>query len=99
LASLAAAGWTNAGTIQQIIEEPASVDGTGVYISMSSGTTNPSGCNTASAFYFAVVDDRTKRMFTSLVSAQLAGKSVQLYVTGTCGLWTYAQIDGVIVLS
>ena len=99
LVSQAGTGWTNADLIQQIIEEPASFDGTNIYINMTNITTNFSGCSAASGFYLAIVDDRTKRMFASLTAAQLAGKSVQLYVTGACGAWGYAQIDGVIVQS
>lgn len=99
LISQAGTGWTNADVIQQFAEEPASVDATNIYINMTNVTTNPGGCSAANGFYFAVVDDRTKRMFVSLSAAQLAGKTVQLYVTGTCGTWGYAQIDGVLIVS
>jgi hypothetical protein len=99
LMSQAGTGWTNADVIQQFVEEPASFDGANIYLNMTNVTTNPSGCGAANGFFFAVVDDRTKRMFASLSAAQLAGKTVQLYVTGTCGTWGYAQIDGVLVQS
>lgn len=98
--SQAGTGWTNADLVQQIIEEPSgSLDTTGtyVYVNMTNITTNPSGCSSVSGFFFNVVDDRTKRMFALLTAAQLAGKTVQLYVTGACGTWSYAQLDGVVL--
>jgi hypothetical protein len=97
--SYAGTGWTNLDVIAQFATEPAFVDASGVYLNMTNTTTNPSGCSAANGFYFAIVDDRTKRMFASLTAAQLAGKPVELWVTGTCGMWGYAQIDGVVVQS
>lgn len=99
LLAAAGTGWTNFDVIQQIAQEPSSVDGTDIYISMTNTTTNPSGCTSANGFYFGVVDDRTKRMFVSLTAAQLTGKAVELYVTGVCGIWGYAQIDGIAIQS
>jgi hypothetical protein len=97
LMSQAGTGWTNADMIQQFVQEPVSIDGTNVYVNMTNTSTNPSGCGAANGFFFAIVDDRAKRMFATLTAAQLAGKTVQLYVTGACGSWGYAQIDGVLV--
>jgi hypothetical protein len=100
LVSMAGAGWTNAGTIVAVVQEPIAVDANGgIYIGMSGTTTNPSGCSASNSFFFTVVDDRTKRMYATLLSAQLTGKTIQVYVTGTCGMWGFAQIDGLLIQS
>lgn len=80
-------------------EEPASLDLTNIYINMTNTATNPSGCSAAIGFYLTVVDDRSERMFASLMAAPMARKAIELYVTGTCGTWGYAQIGGVLVQS
>jgi hypothetical protein len=46
-------------------------------------------------YYFAVGDDRAKRLFTMLVAAQAQDRTVKLYVTGTCDPSGISAIDGV----
>ena len=38
-------------------------------------TTNPSGCSASNGFYLQVVDDRTKRLFTTLLAAHRSTQS------------------------
>lgn len=94
-----AAGWTSvAAAIVEVNQQPDSGVGSEmVFITLSDGT-NPSGCSTANSFYFLVDTDRRKRIFTMLLGAQLASRTVRLYVTGSCHpTWGSAQINGAVI--
>lgn len=96
--ALAGAGWTPATTILELNQQPASGVGSELIFVETALTSNVSGCPHGAGFYFAVTDDRKKRMFSMLVAAQLAGKQVKLYTTGNCHTpWDYAELDGVTV--
>ena len=93
----AAAGWTDFGQVSNLNQQPATGAGAGLIFVNVSTTVNPSGCTLMTAYYFSVTDDRTTRLFTMLMMAQASGRSVQIYVTGTCHTWGYALLDAVIV--
>ena len=93
----AAAYWTDFGQVSSLNQQPASGAAPGIVLINVSTTSNPSGCSVANGYYLSVTDDRTTRLFTMLMMAQATGRSVQLWVTRTCNVWGYAQIDGLIV--
>ncbi len=94
----AAAGWTDFGAISTLEQNPANSppvsDQVFVVVQV---TTNPSSCTSQIGFYFSVTDDRTKRLFAMLMSAQLAGKNVRIFATGNCHSVGYAELDGVVI--
>ena len=93
----AAAGWTNAGLITEINQQPASYGGL-VFVT-ASVTGNPGGCS-ATGFFFSLSDERHKRMFSMLLAAQAAGRQVRIWVTtAPCHEWGAGHMDGVIVIS
>jgi hypothetical protein len=87
-----AAGWTGRGSIITLEQDPSST-GARVYVSISVAS-NPNGCSVSNGFYFSVTDDRTKRLFAMLMSAQAASQIVAVYVTGNC-TGGYGEMDGV----
>jgi len=93
----AAANWTDFGQVSNLNQQPASGAAPGIVLINVSTTSNPSGCSVANGYYLSVTDDRTTRLFTMLMMAQATGRSVMLWVTGTCNVWGYAQIDGLVV--
>jgi hypothetical protein len=96
--AIAAAGWTDSTPITELNQQPTSGVGSTLVFVETTATVNPSGCSHTTGFYFAVTDDRTKRMFAMLMSAQLAGRNVKIYTTGIChSPWNYAQLDGVVI--
>ncbi len=93
--AVAAVGWTGFGQVTRINQQPPTGAGANLVFVDTTVTVNPSGCSYGSGFYFAVVDDRTKRLLAMLMAAQLASRQVQIYTTGTChDPWGYAQLDG-----
>ena len=95
--ALAVADWTDAAPVAKLNQQPAG-DWAGYIFAEINVTYNPtdaSACTKRNGFYFAVTDDRRKRIFTMLMAAQLSGKSVRVYATGNCQAWGYAEIDGV----
>src|SRR5690348_4728309 len=94
----AAAGWTNAVTITAVNQQPSVGPGAELVFIETDATTNPSSCSDRTSFYFSVADDRRKRLFAMLISAQLSGRTVQIYTTGTChSTWGASELDGVVV--
>ena len=94
----AAAGWTNASTITAVNQQPTVGAGAELVFIETDATANPSSCTDRTTFYFSVADDRRKRLFAMLIAAQLAGKTVQIYTTGTChSTWGASELDGVVV--
>lgn len=93
----AAAGWTDFGQVSNLNQQPASGAAPGIVLINVSTTANPSGCSVANGYYLSVTDDRTTRLFTMLMMAQATGRNVQLWVTGTCNVWGWAQLDGLVV--
>ena len=96
--ALAAAGWTDSTPILEINQQGSTGVGANLVFVETSVSVNPSGCSYAKGFYFAVNDDRQKRLFSILLSAQMSGHNVKIYTTGTChNPWGYAELDGVAV--
>jgi hypothetical protein len=93
----ATADWTDFGQVSNLNQQPSSGAAPGVVLINVSTTTNPSGCSVANGYYLSVTDDRTTRLFTMLMMAQATGRSVQLWVTGACNVWRWAQVDGLVV--
>ena len=99
LPAMAAAGWTDYGPIVTI-EQNSAANGSvsNQVMVVVSVTTNPASCGSSVGFYFTPTDDRQKRLFAMLMAAQLAGRNVRIYTTGTChAVVGYAELDGVVV--
>jgi len=97
-ASFAAAGWTDSTPILEINQQGTTGAGANLVFIETSVAVNPSGCSHAMGFYFAVNDERQKRLFAMLLSAQLAGRNVKIFTTGVChNPWGYAELDGVVI--
>lgn len=96
LSNAHSAGWTAFRQISEFNQQPvAGGNSELVFVTLEAGS-NPSGCSTSTSFYFAVSNDRHKRLFAMLMAAKLAGSSVMLYVTDTCN-GIYAQLDGAVI--
>lgn len=98
--AFASAGWTDPGSITSLNQQPASGAGANLVFVDVSVTTNPSdvgACTVRTGFYFSVTDDRRKRLFASLLAAQMSSRPIRIYTTGVCGPWGYAELDGLIV--
>jgi len=92
----ASSGWTDAGVISSLEQDPASSGSTSLDVFVVVAVSvNPSSCSTPTGFYFSVSDDRTKRLFAMLMGAQLAGRPVRIYTTGNCHTVGYSELDGV----
>lgn len=92
-----AANWTGFGQVSNLNQQPEGGAAPGIVLVSVATTTNPSGCSVASGYYLAIPDDRATRMFTLSMMAQATGRSMQLWVTGTCNIWGYAFLDEVVV--
>jgi hypothetical protein len=93
----AAAGWADFGEVSNLNQQPTTGVGANLVFVNVATTVNPSGCSLSTGYYFSITDDRTTRLFTMLMMAQATGRIVQIYTTGTCHPWGYAQLDAVIV--
>lgn len=99
-AASAAAGWTDSGTITSFNQQPdtgAGADLVFVDVNVTINPSDPVACTARNGFYFGVSDDRRKRLFASLLAAQMSSRMVKVYTTGVCGPWGYAELDGLIV--
>lgn len=99
-AASAAAGWTDSGTITSLNQQPATGAGANlvfVDVNVAINPSDPAACTARNGFYFGVSDDRRKRLFASLLAAQMSSRTVKVYTTGVCGAWGYAELDGLIV--
>lgn len=96
--ALAGPGWTNFGAIMELNQQPESYGaGAGQIFVDVSVTSNPSGCSVPTGFYFSVNDERHKLLFATLLAAQLSSRNVRIWTTGTCHVWGYAELDGIVV--
>jgi hypothetical protein len=93
----ASSGWSDFGLIGEFNQQASVTPGSEMLFLQVSPTTNPSGCLTASSYYLPVVTDLQKRLFVMLLTAKTSGKRVRLYVTGTCHIWGYAEIQGAVI--
>lgn len=93
----AGTGWTSYGQITEFTQVPPITPGNEMVFLKLSAASNPSGCSAAQGFYFPVNTEYQKRMFAMLLAARAGGQAVQLYVTGTCHLWGYAETTGVVI--
>jgi len=96
----AAAGWTDFGAISEFNQNPSTTPGNEMMFVRVSVTVNPSdpgGCFVRDGFYFAVTTDLQKRLFAILLTAKTTGQNVKLYVTNTCHLWGFAEIQGIVL--
>jgi len=93
-----AGGWTDVIQIKEINQQPSSGVGADLVFVETTLTSNPSGCSYGSGFYFAVSDEKRKRIFAMLMSAHMTARSVRIFFTGQChSPWGFAEMDGVIV--
>jgi hypothetical protein len=93
----ASSGWSDYGLIGEFNQQASVTPGSEMLFLQVSPTTNPSGCSTANSYYLPVVTDLQKRLFAMLLTAKTSGKRVRLYVTGTCHIWGYAEIQGAVI--
>lgn len=95
--TLAAAGWTDAGQVTLVNQQPAIGAAANQVLVEVSVTVNPSdatACSTRNGFYFLISDERRKRLFASFLLAQAASRSVKIYTSGNCNVWGYAEVEG-----
>jgi hypothetical protein len=100
--TFASAGWTDFGPISTLEQDPGGGSVSNLVFVVVGVTSNPSGCSTPTGFYLSfdgtgVDAERKKRLFAMLTAAQLAGRNVRIYTTGTCHSVGYAELDGVVV--
>lgn len=96
----AAAGWTNFGDIIEFNQQPSTTPGNEALFIRVSVTTNPSdagACHTRDGFYLPVTTDHQKRVYALLMMAKATDKRIRVYVTATCHLWGYAEMQGLII--
>ena len=98
----AAAGWTDFGTIVELNQNPATTPGNELLFMRISLTpaANPSdttACHQRDGFYLPVTTDLQKRLFAMLMMAKATDKRVRVYVTATCHLWGYAEMQGLVM--
>jgi len=96
----AAAGWTDFGTIIELNQNPANGPGNELLFMRISVTTNPSdpgACQNRDGFYLPVTTDLQKRLFAMLMFAKASDKRIRVYVTGSCHLWGYAEMQGLVM--
>ena len=92
-------GWTWTGVITEINQQAGGGYNGYVFIT-ASVTGNPSACTNPTFFYFSsITDDRQKRMFAMLLTAQATGRQIRIWATDTCHPWGASLIDGVIIVS
>jgi hypothetical protein len=96
-AAVAASGWTDFGAVSQLNQQPVAGIGSELVFVNVSVTSNPSGCSVPNGFYLAITTDRQTRLFAMLMTAQAGGRNVQIYVTGNCHTWGFAELDGVVI--
>ncbi|HEY8102382.1 MAG TPA: hypothetical protein VIF82_16710 [Burkholderiaceae bacterium] len=95
--AIAASGWTDFGTISNLNQQSAgAANYVYVDVSVTSNPTDSGACTVRNGFYFVVDDDRKKRLFATLLAAQLSSRNVRIFVTGTC-YSGYALLDGLIL--
>lgn len=95
---MAAPGWTNASQILELNQQPATGAGSTMVFVDTTVTINPSGCSQTKGFYFVVNDERKKRIFAMLLTAQMASRSIKIYTTGNChASWGFTELDGLVV--
>lgn len=92
-AAIAAPGWTNSAPITELNQQP----GNSLVFINTGVTQNPSGCSDVKSFYFAITDERHKRMFAMMLTAHISGRNVRIFTTGNCHVWGSAELDGFII--
>lgn len=98
--SNAASGWTDFGLISNLNQQPSVGPGANLVFVDVNVKVNPSDaatCTVRNGFYFSVTDERRKRLFATLLAAQMASRPVRVFTTGVCGPWGYAELDGLIL--
>src|SRR5688500_10176981 len=96
-APLAAVGWTNWGTVAELVQgNPGAPSNEMIYF-VATVTLNPAGCANPTGFYFPVTTEYQKRMFALLMSAKMTEKRVQIWTDGTCHQWGQTLALGVVV--
>lgn len=92
-------GWTNELMVTSVTQQPNS-DVITVETNLAS---NVNGCGSlGTGFYFTVAstDERSKRLYASLIAAHLASRPVRIHFSSTCypGVgWYHALMGGIIV--
>ncbi len=96
--AIGASGWTVSTQIVELNQQPATGVAAALVFVETALTSDPSGCSHPGGFYFAVNDERQKRMFSMLLAAQVSGRNVKIFTNGSChGQWGYAEIDGLVI--
>ena len=96
----AAAGWTNFGAIGEINQNPSITPGIEmvfIKVAVTSNPSDPGTCTVRDGFYFAVTTDLQRRLFAMLLMAKATGQNVQLWVTSSCHVWGYAEVQGMTI--
>lgn len=91
--------WTSFGAVSQLSQQPGhgiGADMVFVYV----GPASPSvanQCSIRNGFYFAVNNDRTKRIFTMLLTAQATNRPVRVWFNSAlpCQGWGFAPMEAV----
>ncbi len=86
-AVMASSGWTSYGTVVEVY--PAEQGTFFVEIAVAS---NPSTCAVSSWFYNDGSQPGSDRLFSTLLAAFAADKSVRVHVSGDCDQWGYSKI-------
>lgn len=89
----AAAGWTDAGAVDELIPMAKHY-----YVVRLSGLRSPSDCKNKEWFYQDYTTIASEKMFLALLEALRSGLRVKVYVTGLCNLDGYSEISSVSVM-
>jgi len=103
-AAIAAAGWTDFGTISSVEQDPANYGSvTNEVFVVVNVSSNPSGCSNGIGFFMSLDGptqadvDRKKRLFSMLLLARSTSSPVRLFLTGVCHTVGYAELDGLVL--
>jgi negative regulator of replication initiation len=90
LAALAATSVARAGEVQGTISNLIVRDSDGlVYVALAGAISNRAACAAATSYWMITNENSEvcKKLYTALLAAQLAGKTVQVVGKGVCVRW------------
>lgn len=73
-------GFSNVGVITEVY-----VNSGFTQVQMSGGQVNPDSCSATASYGFKTTDQNYEGLLSAILSAQMAGKNVQFYLTGCSG--------------
>ena len=88
-----AAGWTEPLTITRAFTE----DSDHIVIYTSGGSQYTPGCSANTWIFVAATEERRARGWATILSALLAGKKLQFWVSDTCAVWSYHKATSVLI--